>query len=358
MAAVLGGIASLGLASVTGWLSPAPEPVTTTVVQAPSGGSSSAAGWEGVYSKVGPSVVDIDAEVPIGLQSFPGQSQQESKLGSGVVLDGRGHILTAAHVVSGAQSVTVTLSNGDSRAARVLGTDPSSDIAILQVNPSGLDLHPASLGDDGSLLVGEPVAAIGDPLGFDRSISTGVVSALDRTIQAPNGFSIIHAIQTDAALNPGNSGGPLLNPSGQVIGIADQIVTGNNQQLGTSTDTSTGVGLAVPISIAVGELSRLESGQSASHAYLGVSTAEGSKPGALVVSVQSGTPAASAGLRPGDLLVSCAGQPISDTAALISILDSLSSGKRVTFSVVRGSKRLSIPITLTTQPAEAPSQRG
>jgi putative serine protease PepD len=184
------------------------------------------------------------------------------------------------------------------------------------------------------------------------------VSALDRTIEAPNGFEIAHSIQTDAAMNPGNSGGPLLNTSGQVIGIADQIATGTNQFGGpSSSETSTGVGFAVPIDLIKDQLTALEHGQTVSHAYLGVSTSETTNgtAGALVAGVESGTPAAKAGLKAGDVIVAFNGTAITSEGDLIDALAASHPGQVAKLTVHRGSSRITITVTLGTQPAQAPS---
>ena len=194
------------------------------------------------------------------------RSPRATATGTGFVVDGKGHIVTAAHVVDGASSITVKFQDGTTRTAKLLGKDNATDVAVLSVDPSGLTLHPLALGSSAALDVGDQLAAIGDPFTYERSMSTGIVSGLDRTISAPNGFTVAHAIQTDAALNPGNSGGPVLDAAGKVIGIVDQIATNG------SSDTSSGVGFAVPIDLVKSELSQLEAGQTVSHAYLGVST--------------------------------------------------------------------------------------
>jgi putative serine protease PepD len=193
---------------------------------------------------------------------FGGPSQSATATGTGCVVDGKGHIVTAAHVVEGASSISVKFQDGTTRTAKVLGTDEATDVAVLSVDPSGLTLHPLALGSSASLAIGDQVAAIGDPFTYQRSLSTGVVSGLDRTISAPNGFTVAHAIQTDAALNPGNSGGPVLDAGGRVIGIVDQIATNGSSQ------TSSGVGFAVPIDLVKNELSQLEAGKTIRHAYL------------------------------------------------------------------------------------------
>ena len=185
------------------------------------------------------------------------------------MLDTQGRILTADHVIAGASSITVTLQNGDTRSAKLLGGDTATDTAVLKVDPSGMTLHPLPLGSLATLRIGDPIAVIGDPFSFQRSLSTGLISGLDRTIQAPNGFTIAHAVQTDAAMNPGNSGGPVLDARGRVIGVADQIATGNS-----GADSSTGVGFAVPIDIVKTVLPQLERGTTPAHAYLGVGAAD------------------------------------------------------------------------------------
>src|SRR3954447_26798873 len=244
-----------------------------------------------IYAAANPGVVDITAHsttTAAGPFGVPRKAEQ-TDTGTGLVVDAKGSILTADHVVAGADSVTVTLPGGVTRKAKVLGGDTAADVAALAIDPSGLTLHPLPLGALAGHRVGDPVAVIGDPFDVQRSLSTGVISGLDRTIQAPNGFSIPHAIQTDAAINPGNSGGPILDAAGRVIGIADQIATG-----GSGGDTSTGVGFAVPIDIVKSELSQLESGRVPAHAFLGVSTTDATNgsgdAGALVESVQPNGP--------------------------------------------------------------------
>src|SRR6266536_3127232 len=284
--AVLGGAGGAGLLLATG---AGDQTTTTTITQAAASGggtdSSSATGLDAsaLYSSTAAGVVDITSRgvnEPASSGSPFGAPQQGSATatGTGFVVDGKGHIVTAAHVVDGASSITVTFQDGTTRKATLLGKDNATDVAVLSVDTSGLTLHPLALGSSAELGVGDSVAAIGDPFTYDRSISTGIVSGLDRTISAPNGFTVAHAIQTDAALNPGNSGGPVLDANGQVIGIVDQIATNG------SSDTSSGVGFAVPIDLIKSELSSLEAGKSVSHAYLGVSTSDASSTttGALV----------------------------------------------------------------------------
>jgi len=359
--AILGGAVALALALLVGAVHT--STATTTVLEtAPASvaPTSSTATWAGVYAQAAAGQVDITVQTTTTIATpFGEQQQQATALGSGFVLDGRGDLVTAAHVVDGATSISVAFENGATRSATILGKDDASDIAVLHVSPAGLTLHPLRLGTSATLAIGDPLAVLGDPLGFDRSLSTGVVSALDRTIQAPNGFEIAHSIQTDAAMNPGNSGGPLLNPRGQVIGIADQIATGTNRFGGpSSSTTSTGVGFAVPIGLIKAEFTPLEHGQTVSHAYLGISTGQtaNGSPGALIAAVQSGTPAASAGLRSGDVIIAWGGETITTESALIDALAAAHPREQVTLTILRGHTRISVTVKLGAQPSQAPSR--
>ena len=297
-----------------------------------------------IYQRDAPGVVHVQssgitADTPVG-------PQRETATGSGFVLDRRGDILTNAHVVDGARKVTVRIGNGDSDiAAQVVGKDLSRDLAVLRVDPSAVALHPLAL-SSAPLQVGDPVAAIGNPFGFDRTITTGIVSALQRQISAPNGFTIDHAIQTDAAINPGNSGGPLINGNGQVIGVNSQIATGGNG------DANVGIGFAIPIDTARQELSTLESGGTVQHAFLGVATTAG-RGGALVRSVDPGSPAARSGLRPGDVIVSVGGQPIASPDALVRVIDARKPGQTVPLVYERNGARHTTHAQLTAQPKQA-----
>jgi S1-C subfamily serine protease len=301
--------------------------------------------------------VDITAVSSAQNQGFPfgGGSSSQTDLGSGFEIDDKGDILTAAHVVDGASSITVTFQNGTTRSGQLLGEDRAWDVAVVKVNPSGITLHPLPLGSSRTLKVGDYLAAIGDPFGYDRSLSTGVVAGLDRTISAPNGFSIAYAIQTDAALNPGNSGGPVLDANGNVVGIADQIAT-DGGETGSDTAQSSGVGFAVPIDLAKIDVPGLEQGKPAAHAYLGVSTTDApDAEGVLLQGVQSGTPAAAAGLRAGDVLIGFNGLPLHGSADLIDDIATEVPGNKVALKVKRGSRTLTVTVTLGTQPSEAPS---
>ncbi len=242
-------------------------------------------------------------ESPFNLFGGGETQRQGQATGSGIVIDSNGTILTNYHVVENAVKVTVSFEKGQAVEAQVVGKDPSNDLAVLRIHPDGLTLHPLTLGNSSAAQVGDPVLAIGNPFDLERTLTTGVISALQRQITAPNGFTIDNVLQTDAPINPGNSGGPLLDASGTVIGINSQIETGG------SSGGSVGIGFAVPINTAKGEIAQLEKGGTVRGAYLGLTslTIDGSlsalnlpvKQGALVQSVQKGTPAEKAGIRGG-----------------------------------------------------------
>ena len=360
LTALGGGVAGAGLLLLTG--AGDGTTTTTTVTEATtaaaaqrSDASNASGGLDArtLYANANPGVVDITSRGITsssgGASPFGGSNQSATATGTGFVVDGKGHIVTAAHVVEGASSISVKFQDGTTRTAKVLGTDEATDVAVLSIDPSGLTLHPLALGSSASLSIGDEVAAIGDPFTYDRSLSTGVVSGLDRTISAPNGFTVAHAIQTDAALNPGNSGGPVLDASGRVIGIVDQIATNGSSQ------TSSGVGFAVPIDLVRSELSKLEAGQTVRHAYLGVSTSDlgTGTAGALIQSVSSSGPAASAGLRSGDVVTRIGSAAIKGTNDLVAAIAVRAPGDRVAVTVKRGSSTQTVTVTLGTQPVQA-----
>ena len=301
-----------------------------------------------LYAAASPGVVDITARVVTQVNTpFGPTAQSSTATGAGSVIDAAGRILTAEHVVADATSVTVKFRDGAVRSAKVLGRDSATDIALLKIDPSGLALHPIALGSLKGLSIGDVLYAIGDPFGYVRSLSSGLVSGLDRTIEAPNGFTVAHAIQTDAALNPGNSGGPLLDAQGRLIGVVDQIATG-----GSRAGTNTGVGFAVPVDVVKSVLSELERGITPQHAYLGVAVGDASPAGALVQTVQTGSPAASADLKAGDVIVALDDSKITGSGDLVAATATHRPGDQVTLTVERGAKRLTRQLTLATQPNE------
>lgn len=358
--ALLGGAASTGVLAMAGLLGGGGSTTTTNVVEsstsATSDGSSTSLNASAIHASTATGVVEITATGTGSSQSGPfGQGSSESTAtGSGFVVDSEGHIVTAAHVVDDATSIKITFSDGTTRTATLTGKDDATDVAVLKVDPSGLALHPLTLGSSASLDVGDAVAAVGSPFGYEESISTGIVSGVDRTIEAPNGYTVAHAVQTDAALNPGNSGGPILDSSGRVIGIADQIATSG------SSEQSSGVGFAVPIDLIADELDELEAGETVSHAYLGVATTEsnGTTTGALVGSVTSNSPAASAGAKAGDVVTAIDGKQITSSSDLVAAIADRDPGDQVELTVRRGSDTLTLTATLGTQPTQSSSAAG
>ena len=261
-----------------------------------------------IYEKEGAGVVYIEATGVASQESplFGIPPQEGTATGSGFVLDDKGFILTNAHVVEGADGVRVRFDeDGDTIDAEVKGIDPDTDLAVLKVDPGDADLKELPLGNSSEMRVGDPVVAIGNPFGFQRTVTTGIVSALQRQIQAPSGFSISDVIQTDAAINPGNSGGPLLDADGRVVGINSQIATGG------AGSGSVGIGFAVPINTAKKLLPQLREGGEVERAYLGIQMTDVTKnladdlnlpvdEGTLITDVVKGGPADDAGLKEGD----------------------------------------------------------
>jgi putative serine protease PepD len=276
-----------------------------------------------------------------------------SGLGTGIVLDGKGDILTNDHVVEGANRLTVSFDSSATRGAKLVGRDPSSDLAVVKVNPSGLGLHPLTLGGSNTAKVGDTVYALGNPFGYTNSFSEGIVSGLDRTMTAPNGFTIGHSIQTDAAINPGNSGGPLLDANGQVIGINAQIASSGSTDTGQGQNN--GVGFAIPIDAAKTVVRQLEKSGRVSHAYLGVATSDSSsRSGAVVQTVQPGTPADKAGIAPGDLVRSIDGKSVTSSENLVSAISGHQAGDQVRIEIVHAGKARTVTVTLAQQPSLAP----
>jgi len=338
-----------------------------------------------IYVRDAPGVVFITStivqkgESPFGLFGEGETQRRGAASGSGIVIDANGTILTNWHVVENAIKVTVSLEKGKTVNAQVVGKDPSNDLAVLRIRPDGLALHPLTLGDSSHVQVGDPVLAIGNPFNLERTLTTGVISALQRRITAPNGFTIDNVLQTDAPINPGNSGGPLLDAAGRVIGINSQIETG-----GTSGG-SVGIGFAVPINTAKSEIAQLEKGGTVRGAYLGLTslTIDGSlsalnlpvKSGALVQSVQPGTPAEKAGLRGGsingnvengqvaiggDIITSIDGKPVNSSEDVANDISAKKPGDTVTVGLLRakgggGYSPKTVTVTLASRPNSVPN---
>jgi S1-C subfamily serine protease len=350
---------------------------TREVVQAPisrpasSSGTSSGRTVSDIYKQEGKGVVFVQARGvsesgPFGLP----EGQQGTATGSGFVVDKDGTILTNAHVVEGASSVTVSFNEdgSDSIPAEVKGRDASADLAVLKVDPDKVKAV-LPLGDSSKVQVGDPVVAIGNPFGFTRTVTTGIVSALQRQIEAPNGFSINNVIQTDAAINPGNSGGPLLDADGRVIGINSQIATGG------SGNGSVGIGFAIPVNTAKRLLPQLEKGEKIERAYLGIEmTGVDSQlagdlnlptdHGALIQTVVSGGPADKAGLRGGrtqtsegirlggDLIVKVGDRDIRTPDDVTAAIASKKPGDKVEIEYYRRGDKKTTEVTLGKRPSQ------
>jgi S1-C subfamily serine protease len=329
-----------------------------------------------IYKRDAPGVVYVKAQVVQRTQSpfdfgLP-QEQQGTSTGSGFVIDKDGTILTNAHVINGASKVTVQFADKQQAEAKVLGKDESTDLALLKVDPANLKLVPLALGTSNNVQVGDPAVAIGNPFGLERTLTTGVISAVHRPIQAPNGFQLDDAIQTDAPINPGNSGGPLIDATGKVIGINSQIETGG------SGNGSVGIGFAVPIDTAKRYIPELKRSGRVDRGYLGVSTKSIDKSlrglnlpreqGALVQSVTPGSPADKAGIRAGDISATLDGDQIQLGGDIITEVDGKAinsnedltqaiaghkQGDKVKVTIVRGGKEKTVEVTLADRPASA-----
>ncbi len=324
---------------------------TTTTIVAPSASSipnslSSSKGLtvNQIYRQASPGVVDIvvTSNGGGGFNPFGGGQQQQQGEGAGVVYDTKGNILTDEHVVANATSVRVKFQDGTTANAKVLGTDPSTDVAVIHVDVPSSKLHPIPLADSSAAQVGDPVVAIGSPFSLPETTTTGIVSAVGRSITAPNNYTITGAIQTDAAINPGNSGGPLLDANGHVLGLNDQIQT--------NSGSSAGVGFAVPSNTVARIAGEIIAGRSVKHSYVGVELNANSNGGAQISQVQAGSPASTAGLKAGDVITAINGTAITSTAQFISTVDGFPPGKTITLTVKRGGQTQNIKLTLGTRP--------
>ena len=325
---------------------------------------------ERIYRQDAPGVVQITATSvtqstdPFSLQP---STQTAQSLGSGFVIDKTGHIVTNYHVVQGASKVQVSFSSQDQLAATVVGTDPSTDTAVLKVNAHARAFTPLPLGNSDQVIVGDPVYAIGNPFGFTRTLTSGLVSAVQRQIEAPNTLAIDHAIQTDAAINHGNSGGPLIDAAGRVIGVTSQISTGN-----TGGQGSVGIGFAIPINTVRNVAAQIITSGKAEHALLGVSTFPltdslaqlfklPTDRGMLVQTIQAGTGADKAGLKAGktkvivggvsyaiggDIITALDGKPTTTYEELRDAVSQHKPGDKVKLEIYRDGSKKTVTVTL------------
>ena len=296
-----------------------------------------------IYGLASRGVVEISVTTSgSGDSTFPfGQGGTQSAQGSGFVYDTAGHVITNDHVVDGANTISVKFSGGATYKATVVGTDPSTDLAVLKIDAPSSVLHPLTLGDSSALQVGDGVVAIGSPFGLEETVTSGIVSALHREITSPNHFAIEDAIQTDAAINHGNSGGPLLNLQGQVIGVNAQI-----QSEGGGND---GVGFAISSDTVTSVVKQLLARGKVEHAYLGVSVGPTTGSGARVGSVKSGSPAAAAGLKPGDVIKAFSGHKILNPEDLIASVNAKQPGDKVTITYTRNGATKTTQVTLASR---------
>jgi putative serine protease PepD len=306
-----------------------------------------------IYKDDTAGVVDITVEsttssssdgFPFGAPQGPQKQQAE---GSGFVIDSKGNILTAEHVVANADSVTVTFQDGSTAKATVVGADKSTDTAVIHVDVSSSELHPLALGDSSSVQPGQSVVAIGSPFSLPGTMTAGIVSATNRTITAPNKFSITGAIQTDAAINHGNSGGPLID-------TATNTVIGINDQIETDTNDNAGVGFAVPINSSKAVAQTLIAGGTVKHAYVGVKILD-VPGGAKITTIVKDSPAAKAGLKVGDVVTSFNGAAITSADDLTGAVFHARAGQTVTVKIRRGGETKSLQITLGVQPSSPSS---
>jgi putative serine protease PepD len=385
VSAVIGAGAAVGV--VEGFDLGSAKTTTTVVQQAPLGASANASDNDAsgltagdIYKRDAPGVAFIRSQIVQRTQASPfdfglPQEQQGEATGSGFVIDKAGTILTNAHVVNGATKVTVQFADKKTVVAKVLGKDESTDLALLKVDPAGLDLAPLALGSSKGVEVGDPAIAIGNPFGLERTLTTGVISAVQRTIQAPNNFEIDDVLQTDAPINPGNSGGPLIDATGKVIGINSQIATGGNGSNG-----SVGIGFAVPIDTAKKIIPELRQSGRVDRGYLGIGSLTVDKTladlnlpvdhGALVQSVTPGGPADKAGIRAGDLSATLDNHAIQLGGDIITKIDgkeirtrddleaavvNRKSGDTVKVTLIRQGKTKTVEVTLGERPNTVPA---
>jgi S1-C subfamily serine protease len=377
--AVVGGGMALGGAAVLGKLGDTETTIEQVTAPSPStspapADTSGALTVEQIYKRDAPGVVEITATTAVSTSDpfgFFRTSKTQESLGSGFVIDKVGHIVTNDRVVAGAEKVQVSFSGNDRIRAKVVGKDPASDVAVLEINAHSRSLTPIPLGDSDLVQVGDPVVAIGNPFSLSRTATAGIVSAVERTIDAPDGLSIGHAIQTDAAINHGNSGGPLIDSHGDVIGLNAQLPAGDTDGQG-----NVGIGFAIPIDTVKSAVAQLIRTGKVSHPYLGVGavpvTSQLAKlfdfptsAGLLVEDVAPGSAAAKADIRPGsatvvvegesyrvggDIIVSVDGAPVITLGQLRDAIEDKKPGDHISLVVFRAGKKHTIGVTLGRPP--------
>jgi putative serine protease PepD len=344
-AAVLVAAAAIGVGGAATYAGLAPEGTRTVVRQETVSNGEPAANTTGlsvpdIYQRTQKGVVEITVTTSQSTNPFGGQQTQQAQ-GSGFVYDSNGRIITNQHVIEGATSISVRFWNGKTYKAELVGSDPSTDLAVIKVDAPASVLTPLTLADSDAVAVGDNVVAIGSPFGLENTVTSGIVSALHRQMTSPNNFSIDDSIQTDAAINHGNSGGPLLNAEAQVIGV--------NAQIESDSGGNDGVGFAIPSNTVKSIVSELISTGKAEHAYLGVSV-ETVNGAVRITEVRTGTPAADAGLQSGDTIVSVDGKRIVSGDGLTSAISAKKPGDSVSITYSRGGQSHTVKIELASRP--------
>lgn len=387
--AIAGGAVALLGAWLFGGFGKGTTTVREMLAEAPTPPPASAAATDGmtigqIYRLNAPGVVQITAKIytqardPIFGTPY-GFATEEKALGSGFVLSKDGYILTNDHVVHNAESIRVSFSNNDSLAARIVGADPTTDVAVLKVSAKSRAFKPLQLGNSDGVSIGDSVVALGNPFGYTRTVTSGIVSALQRRIQSPNAQTIDHIIQTDAAINPGNSGGPLIDTRGQVVGVNAAISTGNTGEGG-----SVGIGFAIPINTVKTVAQQLISTGKATHPYIGV-TVQAITPdvaslfalpvghGLIVQEVYARSPAARAGVKGGsasvvvggesypvggDIITSVDGVPVGSETRFRDLIAAKKPGEQITLEIYRGKSSFSLDVPIGRLPATNPPSLG
>jgi putative serine protease PepD len=346
-AGIIGGLASVAAyeALDTDNSAATAEPAAATVAAEPVASSHSASTITRIVSQTLPSVVEVKVEGTSSDSPFPGvPGSTVQALGSGWLFDGEGHVVTNEHVVDGAEKVTVAFENGTEVSATVVGSDPSTDVAVLKLESVPAGIEPLDAGSTSALELGDPVIAIGSPLGLQGTVTAGIVSGLHRDIEAPDGFTIDGAVQTDAALNHGNSGGPLLDLDGHVVGM--------NAQIASDTGANTGIGYAIPIETVRSIADQLIDSGKVEHAYLGVRV-DDADGGAHIAEVVNGGPADKAGLEQDDVVTEVDGEAVSSGDELRLAVENHKPGDEMTLTVKRDGDTKTITVTLGTRPASS-----
>ena len=373
--AVVGAVTALAVLAGTGQLGGGD---TTIIRETASGVTTSvssardaATEAESAVPSKGLSVAEVVKRKSPAVVSISNETTQGGSLGSGFLIDAAGHIITNAHVVDSASKTTVTFEDGTEAKGTILGVDTSTDVAVVKIDTVPTGVSPLPLGNSGGLTVGQEVVAIGNPYGYSGTATTGIVSALERVIESPSGFTIQNAIQTDAAINQGNSGGPLFDRDGRVIGINSQIASKNGGNVG--------IGFAVPIDTVRPIVASIIASGKAQHAWIGIQGRELTpglaeklglvgKRGVIVASLDDRGPANDAGMKAadsadaavpkgGDLIVAINGTPIADMADVSKAVASRKVGDQITITVLRDGKSETLTLTLKDRPADVGAKK-